>query len=430
MRANRIVLAAASLLVAFPMAQAQIVDRGRTADYGRRYLGAPSVDVWIDRYSFRPGERLHAYFESEPGAFVTILRVTTAGDVRVLYPRTPGLQRAYTGDRLVDDEVPYTTEPDAFYLNEPEGVGFVFAVASFEPFDYRAFASGDRWSTFQLTGNRYGDPFNAMNRFVARTLSDRADYSTDYIQYEVFGSGRYRDRGYVYSSYDDLYSRCLNLYGLRVRTYCSSYADFGDVPFIIGRVRPTPSPRDPIRTGGKKRTAAPRTFVPDPVVGDEGVKPQVPTQRSPSNDDVKRAWWDLQRRDAARKGDVGRAENTLRVEPRTPSPGEVRGLQPAPRIDVRPQPRSEPAPQRRYEPAPQQADPQPRFQPATVHRSEPEPRFRPEPAQRSEPQPRVETRQETRPAPPPQRIESHGDPAPRQIHPPPPPVDRGSKSNR
>ena len=42
---------------------------------------APEVEVWIDRYVFRSGERIRTYFESEPGAYVTILRITTLGDV-------------------------------------------------------------------------------------------------------------------------------------------------------------------------------------------------------------------------------------------------------------------------------------------------------------------------------------------------------------
>ncbi len=418
MRPKSVFLGTAALLIAVAGAQAQRVDKTRVYEgYGQRYQGAPAVNVWIDRFSFNAGERIRAYFESEPGAYVTVLRVSTAGYIRVLYPRTPTSQRAYGTDRLVDDEVPYGSQ-SAFYLNEPDGVGFVFAIASYEPFNYRAFNSGGQWSTFELAASRNADPFTTVARFVSRTLSPRADYSTDYIQYEVYSDGRYSDvrygrygsRYYGRTGFDDQYLRCLDLFGIQAVNYCRTYVDFGSVPFIVGRVPRTPVPVTPAPPKGPKMTA-PNAYVPDPVIAGGIAKPDAPSEPTESQSAGKHPWWEQQRREAARRASGERAAGAPRVEPRVASPHEFRNYPQEPRIEVRPEPRLQAPPERRYEPAPQAA-PQ-RYEPprqVAPQRYEPAPRPAPPP-------PRIETRQEQRPAPPPA---SHPAPVIQPTAPPPP----------
>ncbi len=429
MRAKLVGLAAVSLVLSLDGAHAQSIDRARPRDY-RPAERAPEVSVWIDRYSYRPGQRLRAFFQSDPGAYVTIIRVTTTGDVKILYPRTPDVQQPYRYDRLVDDEIPFSTDL-GFYINEPEGVGFVFAIATYQPFDYRSVASHGRWSTFQLTGNRYSDPRQVVSGFIDRTLPRSVEYSTDYIQYQVAGT-LYRPRryGYDFVDYDDVYLTCLRYYRGYPDYYCRQYATYGQGPFIpivIGRGRPsTPTPTNP----GTRKPALPNKLVPDPSDREEGIKPQVPAQRSPnSNADTQRAWWNAQRKEAAKGNDVTVFRGgSPRVDPQTPSPSEYRPMPSQPRIETRTETRE--APSRRYEPQSQPGyDPPQRRIEAPVMRSEPtrsEPRYNPEPrvitappspppVQRSEPTPR-----EFHPAPPP----------PPPPPPPPAPVDRGDPAPR
>lgn len=431
MRANFAGLAAFSLLLSLDSAHAQSVDRARPGDY-RANERAPEVSVWIDRYSYRPGQRLRAFFQTDPGAYVTIIRVTTNGDVKVLYPRTPDVQQPYRYDRLIDDEVPFVNDL-GFYINEPDGVGFVFAIATYEPFDYRSVASRGRWSTFQLTGNRYADPRQVVLGFIDRTLPRSVEYSTDYIQYQVAGT-LYRPRGYGYDfvDYDDVYLTCLRYYRGYPDYYCRQYATYGQGPFIpivIGRgpYSPIPTP-----TPGKRNPKLADKLVGDPTTSDGGIKPNVPTQRSPtSNADAQRAWWNAQRKEAAKGNDVTVFRGgSPRVDPQMPSPSsEYRPLPSAPRIETRPETRE--APSRRYEPQSQPSyDPSPRRIEPPVTRSEP---VRSEPQQHYNPEPRVI---QAPPSPPPvQRM----DPAPREFHPAPPPpppppppapADRGDPSPR
>src|SRR5688572_30530103 len=394
MRQNRLVVAAASLLVLASSAHAQRVDGTRPRSTDRNYGRAPEVEVWIDRYVFRSGERIRTYFETEPGAYVTILRVTTTGNVSILYPRRPTAQRPYRND-LVNDEIPFGGRRE-FYLNEPDGLGYVFAVASFEPFDYRAFNSGGQWTTTRLAGFGYGDPYRAVNTFVSRTLSERADYSTDYIQYQVIEGNRY-DRyaygsGYGYGSayggglYQDQYHSCLRYYGLQAISYCRSYAGsgIGGFPYIVVRPPQTPAPTTPTRTARRPKMAPPGRVIPDPGVAADAA----------NSDKGSFSKYSGARERAASPRVIDNTDN-LRVE-RRQKPQPVRD-DPAPYVIA--QPRHEPAPVQRYEaPRAPRLEPQAvqRYEPPAVQRYEPPAvqRYEPPPVQRHE-TPRVEQRQES-----------------------------------
>ncbi len=403
MNRYKLVLAAASLLTVALPAYAQRVDGTRPGNTSRAYGRAPEVEVWIDRYVFRSGERIRTYFESEPGAYVTILRITTDGNVAILYPRRPNAQRAYR-DELINNEIPFGGRGE-FYLNEPGGVGYVFAVASFEPFDYRGFTSGNQWSTARLAGFGYGDPYRAVNSFVSRTLPSRADYSTDYIQYEILGGGGYNRYGYAYgyTHYNDQYFRCLDFYGLNSVSYCHSYAGSGrgGLPFIVIAPPAKPNPTTP--SVRRPKMPPPGRIVPDP-----GVIAETNGAGAPSSGEASSSsrYSDLRERGSSPRGTD--TDNNLRIERRQRERPQPVREDPAPYVIA--QPRSEPAPVQRFDPPPAQ-----RYEPPAVQRYEPQPSPRHEPPrveQRQEP--RVEQRQESRPAP---VIREH--PAP--VTPPPPP---------
>lgn len=426
MRSKTAALAALSFVVAFANAQSQRVDRARPRVYRARSEQAPDVSVWIDRFSYRPGQRIRAFFQSDPGAYVTILRVSTSGELRVLYPRTPSTQQPYRIDRLVDDEIPFSNEL-GFYLNEPEGVGFVFAVASFEPFDYHSVSNAGRWTTLSLAGNSYTDPYEVVGRFVNRTLSTWADYSSDFIQYQVAGT-LYRPRRYGFTDYDDMYVQCLSVYRV-ADYYCRQYSQFGYgylpyLPLVIGRPAPRPVAPGSPATG---RRALPKKLVPDPVVKEEGIKTQKAEQRSPAGKaEAQRAWWNAQRREGGTRSGGVMVVGGKRVEPQVPSPTDYRTVPSEPGTDAYPESQYEPMRQRRFEAPvlrgePHGGDAQSRSVPAPQPRVIGTPVYR---VERFDPGPR-----EIRPAPPPPPPPpppapapvDRGDPAARTVHPPPPP---------
>jgi hypothetical protein len=108
--------------------------------------------------------------------------------VRVLFPPEPGdpnLARAgatYT--------VPGVDDRDAFIVDDPPGLGYVFAVASQDPFAYDAFIEDGHWSLEAIAslsdGRIHGDPYASLQELVQQIMpAGYADFGTQLLPYDV-----------------------------------------------------------------------------------------------------------------------------------------------------------------------------------------------------------------------------------------------------
>jgi hypothetical protein len=352
---------------------------------------APQIDLWLDQISYRTGDRLAPHFVADQGAYVTVVRVSSDGELAVLYPRRPREQRAYQMGQLVNDRVPlYFSFDNRFEVRGSRGIGFVFAIASWEPFNFSYFTQGTEWNQVRLTNDaRIGDPFEIVQRFTDRTLGN-ADFSLDYVSYDIQGNGiysRYASR-YHYNTYDDFYDSCLSAFGLRYSTYC-----YDAYPGYYGRIivsqpggRPnTPQTTNGLNLAGKKI----KPVTGDPMVGGAPLGPQVVTEgRVPTADPAEAA---------AEASQRARMLRNARPTDRAPS-----------QVDAIPVYRGSPQTS-----APQRAEPSPRVEPMShpamerpVVRAEPrveQPRIEPQRAMPA-PAPRVEVRNEP-PAPAPAPVQ-------------------------
>ena len=237
---------------------------------------APAVDLWLDQISFDRGARMKPHVTTEPGAYVVVLKVTTEGQLSVLYPDNPLRHQPYYAERIANDAVPYRGST-AFLVNESRGNGFVFAIASYERFDFSEFTRGPTWNYARLASfNRRGDPFEIARRFIDEVLPQTADFSLDYEMYEVYSRGlrgQYTDlRSISYWGIDEYYSSCLNAFGYRMDYYCQPYRGRYYGPIIIASNPRAPRPRNPVNPGGK-RMKPPEKVGHDPVVPKSPVTP-------------------------------------------------------------------------------------------------------------------------------------------------------------
>jgi len=147
---------------------------------------APGIRVWISsRDLFHRGDRPRVFYRTERDAFVTVLRVDTDGRVDVLFPRGPDDDNyAYGGTTYA---VSGSGRNEAFVVDDDPGVGYLFAVASEEPFDYHALLDGQRWDTRLASGGRvHGDPLQTLEEMVVQTLPEGyTDFDTHLIPYYV-----------------------------------------------------------------------------------------------------------------------------------------------------------------------------------------------------------------------------------------------------
>lgn len=123
----------------------------------------PRVEVWTNRGDdpYHTGEDARVFLRADRSAYVAVFRVDTDGRVRVLFPRDPwddGFVRAGS-----DFEVEATHGYDAFEIDDYPGVGYVFAVASADPFEFDAITRADHWDYRVIADGRVrGDPYVAL----------------------------------------------------------------------------------------------------------------------------------------------------------------------------------------------------------------------------------------------------------------------------
>jgi len=145
------------------------------------------VSVWTDRGDdpYQTGRSARVYVRADRDAYVTILRVDTDGQIRVLFPRDPWEDNFVRGGR--EFEVQGSRDDDAFYVDDYPGVGYIFAVASPDPFDYDAITNGDHWDYRVVSDGRVrGDPYVALTDLAQRIVPENDnDWDYDLVPYYV-----------------------------------------------------------------------------------------------------------------------------------------------------------------------------------------------------------------------------------------------------
>ena len=398
-------------------------------------LYRPRIELWTnkgDAAVYTRGDRVRVFFRLDQDAYVTIFRVDTDGRVRVLFPRDPWEDNFARGgaDLEVDGR---ELRSDAFAIDDYAGVGYLFAVASADPFVYDQIESGDHWDYRVIADGRVkGDPYVALTDLAQRIVPDGyADWDYDVVSYNV---GQHYDyprflcydcHSYVsYSNWDPYYYSCVRF---RMFVYDDPwyypyrYYGGGNVVFV----RPyRPQPRYIFKDWGSDRPSR-ESFVSRererPVndngrrgvtgrdLGGLGITP--PPSVRDRRDGTFRPAVDGNSGSDNRRGNIGEVRRDR------PDQANDRGTKPSDRrllIEPSDQPRVLP---RRDEPRvePQQDEPRRveprRVEPRNEPRSEPrrvEPRNEPRNEPRSEPR-RVEPRNEPRSQPEP-RAEPRRDP--------------------
>ncbi len=151
----------------------------------RHGVAGGRIALWTDRDDpYHRGEGARVYLELEEPAFVTVFRVDTDGRLRVIFPREPWSD-PYVRDDREPIELPGNRGGRSFIVDDYPGVGYLFAIASAEPFDYDAIARGDYWDYRLIDGGRIQrDPYVVLTDLAERIAPDGA-YDYDVVPYYV-----------------------------------------------------------------------------------------------------------------------------------------------------------------------------------------------------------------------------------------------------
>src|SRR5688572_3855594 len=150
------------LLASLPLSSFPPIDSVIHPSVRRLAVATPGrVAVWSDRQEpYRRGQGARVYLSAQRPAHVAVFRVDTDGRIRVLFPREPW------GDAYVNQarqfEVTGGRGGSSFVVDDYPGVGYLFAIASERPLDFKDIARGDHWDYRLIEGGRIrGDPYVA-----------------------------------------------------------------------------------------------------------------------------------------------------------------------------------------------------------------------------------------------------------------------------
>ena len=188
--------------------------------------------VWLDRGEeplLQRGDQVRVYYRATQDAYVAIFHIDTDGTATLAFPHSPDEDHYVRGGRdyrLLFPRSPY------WYVDDQPGMGYYFAVASPERFDFSSFRFShyDRGWDLSLVGRQaYRDPYLAMDDYVAALLPRWQDlpYALDFASYHV-GERREFPRFLCYnchafrsfSAWNPYYSICT---GFRVVIYDDPY---------------------------------------------------------------------------------------------------------------------------------------------------------------------------------------------------------------
>ncbi len=144
----------------------------------------PRITVWTnhDQSPYNRGNRVRVYVRPESDGYITVVRIDTDGRVRVLFPREPWEDNFARGGRTFEV---LDRGDRAFVVDDYPGVGYVFAIASPDPFDFDSYVLGDHWDYRTIADGRVrGDPYVTATDFAAR-IAARGTYDYDIIPYYV-----------------------------------------------------------------------------------------------------------------------------------------------------------------------------------------------------------------------------------------------------
>jgi hypothetical protein len=179
-----------------------------------RGTASPYVQIWTSRDEvLHRGDKLKVYFRTDVDGYVTVFRIDTDGRIRVLFPVGPW------DDNYARGGARYQVDPRddgyTFRVDDYPGEGYVFAIASMDPFLYTPYVRNDHWDYRMIgtDGRIAGDPYVAIDDVIGAIVpANYVDYSYDVVPY------------FVEEHYDYPRFLCYNCHAYAAYPYWDPYA--------------------------------------------------------------------------------------------------------------------------------------------------------------------------------------------------------------
>lgn len=149
-------------------------------------LRSPGIRIWTSGSDLhRRNDRVRMFYRTERDAYVTIFRVDTDGRVQLLFPRSPEEENYGYGGATYS--VASYDRSTAFLVDDYPGVGYLFGVASTEPFNFEAVSANGHWDLRNVyDGRLHGDPRASLEEMATQMMaSGYSDFDTHILPYYV-----------------------------------------------------------------------------------------------------------------------------------------------------------------------------------------------------------------------------------------------------
>ncbi len=146
--------------------------------------GHPLVQITLqgDRVYGR-GDQVKVRIKAADDGYLVVLRATTQGRIRLLFPLDPGDDNFLRGGKTY--EVRGRGGREAFTADDDQGTGTIFAAVSSDPFHFDDFIRGDHWDYQALAATRVsGDAEPELVDLVQRMASGTR-FQYDLVTYQV-----------------------------------------------------------------------------------------------------------------------------------------------------------------------------------------------------------------------------------------------------
>ena len=129
------------------------------------------------------GDRMQVWFSTRENVFVTVFRIDTDGRIRMLYPERPWHNNySQAGRERAVRNPACDSAACSFVIDDYPGLGYIFAVASKEPFDFSAYSNGEYWDYSRIahSGRVTGDPYAAVSKLMERLIPESSAHESSY----------------------------------------------------------------------------------------------------------------------------------------------------------------------------------------------------------------------------------------------------------
>jgi hypothetical protein len=149
---------------------------------------SPQVTIWTNCQDdvFERGDRMTVFVRADVDAYVTVFRVNTDGQARVLFPVHPSDDNYVRG--AAAHALPGTRAGYTLRVQEYPGEGFLFAVVTLDPIAFRPFTRGPEWDydALGLASRVTGDPYVLFDDLLAALVPESyPDYAWAVTPYYV-----------------------------------------------------------------------------------------------------------------------------------------------------------------------------------------------------------------------------------------------------